>query len=256
MTAELFSIVSPPSSCSYLPEERSRMGVKFFSAIDGEHYSALLARGWRRQGMSFFRADCPECRKCRSLRVDVKNFRPTKSQRRCLKRNAHISLVVRPAEATPAHAELYNRWHADMHRRRGWDDDRTSVEQYRDNLVGPGYAFSKEFAYYDGERLVGVGLVDAVPDSLNSIYFMYDPAWRPSGPGTFSALSEIQYARETGRDWVYLGYWIKEHASMAYKNRFAPHQILTERVSLSEPPPWRTPAEPSAPDGVTGDSTP
>ncbi len=249
MTVELLSGRSPLVECSYLPAERARMGVKLFAEIDGAHYAELLARGWRRQGRSFFRSECPACKKCRSLRVDVRAFQPTKSQRRCLKRNAHIAVAVRPAGASAEHADLYNRWHADMHRRRGWEGDRTTVEEYRDNLVGPGYEFAREFAYYDGDTLVGVGLVDAVPGALNSIYFFHDPAWRPLGPGTFSALSEIRHAQETGRDWVYLGYWIPENASMAYKNRFGPHEILTERVSLDERPPWRAPVV----DGATGD---
>ncbi|NNJ25505.1 arginyltransferase [Alienimonas chondri] len=253
MTVELLSGRSPLVDCSYLSGERTRMGVKMFIDISGEHYAELLARGWRRQGLSFFRAECPACKKCRSLRVDVKEFRPTKSQRRCRKRNAHIRVVVRPAESSQEHADLYNRWHEDMSERRGWDGDVTTPRQYRENLVGPGYEFAKEFAYYDGDRLVGVGLVDAVPGALNSIYFFYDPAWRPLGPGTFSALSEIQYAQETSRDWVYLGYWIPENASMAYKNRFAPHEILTERVGLDEVPPWRS-ADPEGAD--SGRETP
>ncbi|QDT15859.1 arginyltransferase [Alienimonas californiensis] len=243
MTVELLSARSPLVECSYLPEERARMGVKLFAGISGEHYAQLLARGWRRQGVSFFRSDCPACKKCRSLRVDVRNFRPTKSQRRCLKRNAHISLTVRPAGTSEEHAELYNRWHEDMKERRGWRGDTTTAAEYRENLVGPGYEFAHEFAYRDGEKLVGLGLVDVVPGALNSIYFFHDPDWRPLGPGTFSALSEIEYARQTGRDWVYLGYWIPENASMAYKNRFAPHQILTERVELDEAPPWHIPDE-------------
>ncbi|MFH5806414.1 arginyltransferase [Alienimonas sp. DA493] len=249
MTVELLSGRSPIVECSYLPEERARMGVKLFAQISAEHYAKMLARGWRRQGVSFFRSDCPACKKCRSLRVDVRNFRPSKSQRRCLKRNAQISVTVQPAGTSEEHADLYNRWHADMSERRGWRHDTTTPEEYRENLVGPGYDFAREFLYRDGDKLVGVGLVDVVPGALNSIYFFHDPDWRPQGPGTFSALTEIQYARDTGRDWVYLGYWIPENASMAYKNRFAPHEILTERVDLEEAPPWRAPDDAASADG-------
>ena len=156
-----------------------------------------------------------------------------------MRKNAHVSLTVRPADATREHVDLYNRWHADMHGRRGWERDATTVREYAENLVGPGFPFAKEFAYHDGDRLVGVGLVDAVPGALNSIYFYHDPDWRPLGPGTFSALSEIRYAAETGRDWVYLGYWIPENPSMAYKNRFAPHEVLSGRAGLDEEPTWR-----------------
>ena len=240
-TVELLRGRTGLHQCSYLPEERSRLAFRLVTAVDPEHYDELLARGWRRQGSSVFRAECPRCEKCRSLRVDVNAFRPSKSQRRCLRKNAHVTVTVRPARATAEHVDLYNRWHADMHDRRAWDRDASTVAEYRENLVGPGFPFSKEFAYHDGGRLVGVGLVDETPRALNSIYFYHDPAWRPLGPGTFSALSEIDHARRTGRDWVYLGYWIPENPSMAYKNRFAPHEVLRGRPGEDDPAEWREP---------------
>ena len=248
-TSELFRGRTGPGECSYLPAERSSLKFRLLPRVDPDEYAAMLARGWRRQGMSFFRAECPACIKCRPLRVDVRNFRPSKSQRRCLKRNAEIEVTVRPAAATDEHVDLYNLWHRDMHARRGWERDATTAAEYRENLVGPDYPFAAEFQYRDAGRLVGVGLVDVVPGALNSIYFYYDPAWRPRGPGTFSALSEVNYAAATGRDWVYLGYWIPENDSMAYKNRFAPHEVLTGRPAADEPPAWSRPAAEAGADG-------
>ena len=241
-TVELFRGRTRPHACSYLPEETSRLSFRLVTSLDEREYAALLARGWRRQGTSLFRAECPACTKCRGLRVDAAAFRPTKSQRRCLRKNAGVTVTVRPAAATAEHVDLYNRWHRDMHARRDWESDASTVREYRENLVGPGFPFAKEFAYRDESgALVGVGLVDEVPDGLNSIYFYYDPAWRPRSPGTFSALSEIDHARRTGRRWVYLGYWIPENASMAYKNRFAPHEVLRGRPAIGEEPVWREP---------------
>ena len=247
---DLFRGRTPPGPCPYLEGETSSLAFRLMPEADARGYGELLARGWRRQGTSFFRAECPRCTKCRSLRVDVQAFRPTKSQRRCLKRNAHIDLEIRPAGTSRAHAELYNAWHRDMHRRRGWDGDTTTPRQLRRSLVGPGYPFAKEFAYRDGPggELLGIGLVDEVPGALNSIYFYHHPRWRPLGPGTFSALKELEHAAATGRRWVYLGYWIPENASMAYKNRFAPHQILAGRPEDHEPAVWAAPD--AAPDAI------
>ena len=254
MTVELFRGRTRPHACPYLPAETSRLAFRIVSEFDEAEYAAGLARGWRRQGASVFRAECEACEKCRPLRVDAAHFRPSKSQRRCLRKNAHMTLTVRPAAATQEHVDLYNRWHADMHDRRDWEKDASTVEEYRESLVGPGFDFAREFAYHDGGRLVGVGLVDVVPGALNSIYFYHDPAWRPLGPGTFSALSEIAYARETGRRWVYLGYWIPENQSMAYKNRFAPHELLRGRPGEADEPAWRPPAaDGRAADGRAAD---
>ena len=78
-TLELFRGRTRPHECSYLPEETSRLAFRLVRSLDPAEYAALLARGWRRQGMSVFRSDCPACEKCRGLRVDVAAFRPTKS---------------------------------------------------------------------------------------------------------------------------------------------------------------------------------
>ena len=238
---ELLRGTSPERECSYLPSETARTEYRFLLDVSADEYAAMLARGWRRQGVSFFRPVCRACVKCRPLRVDVRDFAPTKSQRRCLRRNADVTLTVRRPQVSGEHLALYDAYHADMHARRGWDADTTDAESYVRSLIGPGYPFAREFAYHRGDALVGVGLVDAVPGALNSIYFYHDPDWRPDGPGTFSALKEIEYARETGRDWVYLGFWIPENASMSYKNRFAPHEILAGRPGVNEDPEWSRP---------------
>src|SRR5436189_123153 len=83
----------------------------------------------RRHGMTFFRPACRECRKCRSLRVDVERFRPTKSQRRAMHRNADVTIELHAPAVTDDHIRLYNAWHADMHVRRDWPLRRTDADE-------------------------------------------------------------------------------------------------------------------------------
>jgi len=56
--------------------------------MTAEAYRELLRRGWRRFGLDFFRPACPRCVKCRSLRIDVPEFKPSSSQQRNLRRNS------------------------------------------------------------------------------------------------------------------------------------------------------------------------
>jgi arginine-tRNA-protein transferase len=93
--------------------------------------------------------------------------------------------------------------------------------------------------YFREETLVGVGLIDLLPHSLSSIYFYHAPDWRPDGPGTFSMLCEIELARQRQLDFVYLGYWIRDCQSMAYKNRFVPHELLRSRPGERMEPDWQ-----------------
>ena len=41
--------------------------------------------------------------------------------------------------------------------------------------------------YYEG-KLIGVGVVDIVPDGLSSVYFFYDPSLKDYRLGVFSSL--------------------------------------------------------------------
>jgi arginine-tRNA-protein transferase len=100
------------------------------------------------------------------------------------------------------------------------------------------YDFEREMLYVIDGRLVGVGLVDVTIHGMSSVYFFHDPEWRASGPGTFSIIAELNYARSLGLDYLYLGYWVRECPSMSYKNRFYPHQILHEYVNDVETPVW------------------
>ncbi|QDT36359.1 arginyltransferase [Stratiformator vulcanicus] len=241
MLLEIHRGTSPPKTCSYLPAETMQLDYRYLLDISAAEYSDLLARGWRRQGISFFRPACAACVKCRSLRVRIDDFKPSKSQRRCLRRNADIRLEVGTPELTPAHIYVFNAYHKDMSERRGWDDDATTPQEYAQSFLAGDFSFAREFRYFQGDQLVGIGLVDVLPDAINSIYFYHDPAWRPDGPGTYSALRELDYARTAGCTYSYLGYWIPENASMSYKNRFGPHEIMTRYPSEDEEPQWRFP---------------
>ncbi|HEX6985489.1 MAG TPA: arginyltransferase [Planctomycetaceae bacterium] len=243
MALELLRGAAPPGPCSYLPDETASLEYRYLLDIAPAEFEAMLSRGWRRQGACFFRPGCPRCAKCRSLRVDVAAFAPGKSFRRCLKRNADVRVVFRPPSLTKDHLAVFDAYHADMHRRRGWHYDPATAEDYSRTFLAGHFSFAREFLYLRGRELIGVGLVDVTPNALSSIYFYHRPDWRPAGPGTFSVLREIDYAKETGRRWLYLGYWIPENASMAYKNRFAPHEILERYVREDETPVWRRPEE-------------
>ena len=89
-----FDITMPPDTCAYLPLETASLRYRVFRELDGRSCEQLFRRGWRRHGRYFFRPECPACVKCRSLRVDVQQFRATKSQRRTIRRNTDVRMIV------------------------------------------------------------------------------------------------------------------------------------------------------------------
>jgi arginine-tRNA-protein transferase len=126
-----------------------------------------------------------------------------------------------------------------MHLRKGWPAHQLSQGEYAAEFADPAVEFAWETLYHRNGRLIGVGLVDVLPDGLSSVYFYHAPDWRPSGPGTFSVLREIEWARELGLPYLYLGYFIERCPSMAYKNRFNPHELLAGGVEPGGRPVWQ-----------------
>lgn len=235
---DLYRLQTAPEPCSYLPDEKWRFDYRYPKDLDSTKFGELLRRGWRRFGLNVFRPFCDVCRQCRSIRVVVDDFRPSKSERRTMKKNAHIRVVVQPPTISAEHIELYNDFHRDMTERRNWPVRITSPHDYIEHFIGADYEFAREFLYFDNDRLVGVGIVDETPLGLSSAYFFHDPAWRPLGAGTFSVLTEIEYARSRGIPHVYLGYWIAQNPSMNYKAKYQPHELLERFVDDDVEPTW------------------
>jgi len=230
--------VEPQRACSYLPAETASLEYRVYRQLTAANYGRLLERGWRRHGRMLFRPQCPTCRQCRGLRVPVATFQPTKSQRRTLNKNPDIEVRLSPATVSPAHVDLYNAYHADMAARRGWPGTPTTLDDYAESFLAGGYPFAFELQYFRSEKLVGVGLVDILPLGLSSVYFYHAPEWRPQAPGVFSVMCEFDLCRERGIPYLYLGYWIEQCPSMAYKSGYGPHEILDEYIEEDEDPEW------------------
>ena len=164
--------ITSPSRCGYLPAERASLAYRVLMDVIVAQHEALLSRGWRRFGCEWFRPVCPACTACQSLRIPLATFTPSRSQRRALRGNATIEVVVQAPTITRAHIQLYNAYHAAMHRHKGWPWHPTDPVAYFQSYIGGDWAFAREFLYYDHTRLVGVALADITPTSLSSVYFV------------------------------------------------------------------------------------
>ena len=235
-----YEIPGDEHDCSYLPGMRATMTYRLAFNLPSDRYESLLERGWRRFGRTLFRPGCSGCAACQSLRVMVADFQPSKSQRRTLNRNRQIDIRIVKPGVSQEHLDLYNNYHLDMHQRRDWPFREISFEQYHESFLEGGFEFSREFQYRDNGRLVGLGLVDMPPNTMSSIYFFHHPDYRENALGTFSILQELAEARSTNRQWLYMGYYIRECQSMNYKNRFTPYQILQAYTDDQQPAHWVT----------------
>ena len=82
--------------------------------------------------------------------------------------------------------------------------------------------------YYLGDKLIGAGWLDVLPNGISSIYYIFDPDYSKRSLGTFSVMKEIELCNDLGKEWLYLGFYVRESPKMSYKADFKPYQLLTD----------------------------
>lgn len=225
-------------TCSYFKDEISDIRYRYLNNCGIEDYQKKLERGWRRFGKIHFVPECRNCTKCVSMRIDVKNFEFSRSQKRVLAKNRETKLYIRPPSVTKDHMELYDKYHSFMHDKKFWPYTPIDVDDYIKSYVEGNTKFAKEFLYIRENRLVGVALVDILPEAISAIYCFYDHDYEYLSIGKYSILSQIKIAKELNIPYIYLGYWIEKHHSMGYKEQYTPFEILKNRAKLDEEPIW------------------
>ena len=225
--------------CAYLQDRMVRMNYKYIEEATKKYNTALIHRGWRRFGCYYFHPICNGCNECKSIRIDVDNFRLTKSQRKSIKRNRDTEIIIQQPSLTQAHIDLYNKYHNFKHKKDNWSHRNISPREYRENFVEGAHNFGKEVLYLKDNRIIGVDLIDVLDDGISSIYFYYDPDYSKLSLGTYSLLYQIELAKVLGLPWIYLGYWVNGCKAFAYKPKFQPQEILEEFPRVDRIANWR-----------------
>jgi arginine-tRNA-protein transferase len=221
-----YRFLTPLSDCPYLPGLDSQLRYVHVERMSAEEFNEWLLAGWRRFGRDLFQPRCPSCMACKSLRIRADAFRPDRSQRRNRKRNeGDLVLEIGPPRVDRACLTLHRRFHRARERMRGWPIQSIDGPSFEEAFVNNPFE-SEQWRYYLDGQLVGVGHVDALPAGLSGIYFVHEPELEDRGLGTWNILKMVDEAQRRGLPHVYLGFWVADCQSLAYKSRFHPHEIL------------------------------
>ena len=216
--------------CGYLPKKLAQSLIATpQNLVDASVYSGLIQQGFRRSGKFAYRPHCEHCNACISVRLPVNQFQPTRSQQRALKKHADLQATIIEAEYHAEHFALYHAYQKQRHSNGpeyvGEHEDEAS--QYQQFLCQTNVESIMVEFRDTNNALKMVSVIDLVADGLSAVYTFYDTIDKASY-GTYSILWQIDWAKQLGLPYLYLGYWIADSDKMTYKQQFQPQEKLVD----------------------------
>lgn len=189
-------------------------------AISEKLLDIRFVTGWRHFGTKFFRYNfalhagvlCGVV----PLRLRLEQFRPSKSQRRILRRNADLSTRWIPTRHRPEYDRIFER-----HRARFSENVPDSLRDFLSDQPGDVPCANHALEVRRDGELIAVSFLDLGGQSASSVYAAFDPDHADRSLGILTLLLEIAYARQLGKKFHYLGYAYTVPSVYDYKKRFA-----------------------------------
>ena len=124
--------ISKVFPCNYLPDQQERLLIAVDDRLaNSESYSWLMTQGFRRSGDQSYRPHCPQCKACQSVRVLANQFKPSKSQKRVVKRNK-TRVIKQSTQLKDSYYPLFERYINTLHQDGSMYP--ASIEQFRSFL--------------------------------------------------------------------------------------------------------------------------
>lgn len=209
-------------NCPYIKGEKFRQRYTVLKELTSNDFDHLLINGWRHFGYYFFMPNCSNCSSCTPIRTVIEEFKPSKSQRRNLKKNINTTVEIQDLIYSDEIYEIYKKHSHDK-----FNQD-SSKKDFKESFFADALSGNSKLSLYKVDsKLVGVGFIDISNEGISSIYFCYDTDFSHLGLGVYSVLKEIEYANELGKSYYYLGYYIEGNGSMEYKAKYKPYETLS-----------------------------
>ena len=217
-----------PLPCPYI---KGRVERRVVAELTGQNvhllHEDLTNAGFRRSHGICYAPACPSCQACIAVRIIAREFFPSKSQRRCTKKNGDLGGKFIEPHATSEQYLLFCKYQNARHN----DGDMASMSYFDFKILvedTPVNTFLVEFRTPDKE-LIAACLIDKLKDGLSAVYSFFDPKLERRGLGNYIILWLIMKAQEMNMSFVYIGFWIKNCTKMSYKDQFKPFEYKTLR---------------------------
>jgi len=214
--------LTQPYQCNYLPDEKEQLLVLMppESGMQSTHYEWLITSGFRRSGDQVYRPHCDACNACRSVRVLVDEFVPSRSQKRLLsKTKCWQTRFI--SELSDEHYDLYKRYIEQRHHGGAmYPPSKTQFEHFIRCYWHPPQFLEARI----DDTLIALAVTDCFGDAFSALYTFFEPDLSEQSLGTSMILLQIQKAREHGKRYLYLGYQVEGCQKMAYKDKFLPQE--------------------------------
>lgn len=221
-----YFFTTTPLPCPYFADRVERRVITELNGKDAQYlHEALTRAGYRRSHGIAYAPACPSCNDCVSVRIRASEFKPSRSQRKIIKRNEDITASKEPAIANEEQFALFSTYQSSRHS--GGDMETMDYTDYQSLLEETSIKTGLIEFRHQG-RLVGGLIVDKLEDGFSAVYSFFDTDMESRRSlGSFMILWLAEQTRIRALDYVYLGFWIKNCRKMAYKTDYQPLEYFT-----------------------------
>jgi arginine-tRNA-protein transferase len=172
-------------------------------------------QGWRHFGAYFFRYSQTNGKHVLPLRIKLKVFKMSQSQKRILKKNQDLDFRVMPAFIDKQVETLFEK-----HKLRFKDNIPESIYTFMSESPATLPCICQSLCLYDQGNLIAISYLDMGEAACSSVYQCFDPAYEKRSLGILMILLSAQQSLKLGKTFYYPGYVFVEPSHYDYKKTF------------------------------------
>jgi arginine-tRNA-protein transferase len=199
----------------------SHLNEYFFAdEVPPEQMDFLWDYGWRHFGVYFFRyatvAKDDGLYHVTPLRIRLRDFSLSASQKRVLKKNADLRLEIRDATLDSTKQALFDR-----HKMRFVENVPDSLYDFLSPQPATIPCTTQELCLFQEDKLLAASFLDLGAQAASSVYSIYEPSEAKRSLGICLILLSISYSIQLEKQYYYPGYAYQEPSHYDYKKRFS-----------------------------------